>query len=172
MKKRPKTMPKGNAVGITNRVAVISAALFVLLSTMPVVAHAPASMTLDYNWDTQTLSVTISHSVSDPNSHYIQTIIIYKNDAMVHTESYTSQDSTSGGSDTFNIATVDGDVLRVWANCSISGFIEETITVSESGTTPTTAPPPPPGINSTTIILVVVVVLGLIFVLFAIMRRR
>ena len=165
-------MQKGKAVKIASHGAAIAAVLFIVLSSMPVVAHSPANMTLDYNWDTQTLSVTISHSVSDPNSHYIQTIVIYKNDVMVHTESYTSQGSTSGASDTFNIAAVDGDVLRVWANCSVSGFIERTITVNEPGTTTPTTPPPPSGINSTTIILVVVVVLGLIFVLFAIMRRR
>lgn len=161
-------MKKGKAVRIAGRVAVIAAALFIVLSSMPVAAHTPSNMSLEYDWDTQILSVDIAHVVSDPNTHHIQTIIIYQNDVMVHTESYTSQSSTSGASDTFNIPAVDGDVLRVWANCSISGFIERTITVNESGTTT----PPPPGFGPTTIILVVVVVLGLIFVLFAIMRRR
>lgn len=161
-------MQKGKSVKTAGQVAVIAAALFIVLSSMPVAAHTPSNMTLEYDWDTQTLSVDIAHPVSDPATHHIQTIIVYKNDVMVHTESYTTQSSTSGASDTFNIPAVDGDVLRVWANCSISGFIERTVTANEPGTTT----PPPPGFDSTTIILVVVVVLGLIFVLFAIMRRR
>ncbi|MFW9911362.1 MAG: hypothetical protein ACFFEU_02770 [Candidatus Thorarchaeota archaeon] len=168
MRKRSFAMPKGKAVKTAGRVAIIAAAIFIVLGSTPVVAHTPSNMTLDYDWDTQTLSITISHSVSDPNSHYIQTIIIYKNDAMVHTESYTSQESTSGVSDTFSMAAIDGDTLRVWANCSISGFIERSIIVSESGNTTL----PPPGFGPTAIILVVLVVLGLIFVLFGIMRRR
>jgi hypothetical protein len=173
MEKRTMQMQKGKEVKIASRAVVVAATLYIVLSSMPVVAHTPASMTLDYNWETQTLSVTISHSVSDPNSHYIQNITVYKNDVKVDSEAYTSQGSTSGASDTFNIAAVDGDVLRVWANCSVSGFIQDTIPVTEPGTgTTSTTTPPPTGLDSTTIIIVVVVALGLIFVLFAILRRR
>jgi hypothetical protein len=86
------------------------------------------------------------------------------------TESYTSQGSNSGASDTFNIAAVDGDVIRVWANCSISGFVEDTITINEPGTT--TTPPPPPGTDATTLILIAVVALGIVFMIVAVFMRR
>ena len=168
-------MQKGNAIRIVSRSFALAAVLFIVLSSMPVVAHSPQSMTLDYNWDTQTLSVTISHSVSDPNSHYIENITVYKNDVKVASEAYTSQGSTSGASDTFNIAAVDGDVLRVWANCSVSGFIQDSITINEPGTTsppPDGTTPPPPGFDSTALILVAVVALGIILLLVTILRRR
>jgi desulfoferrodoxin (superoxide reductase-like protein) len=174
MRKRSKEMHKGNAIRMANRSIAVAAALFIVLSSQPAVAHTPASMTLGYNWDTQVLSVTISHSVSDPNSHYIQNITIYKNDVKVDSKMYTSQGSTSAASDTFNIAAVDGDVLRVWANCSISGFIEDTTTVIEPGTTTTTdgTTTPPPWLDSTVLILGAVVALGVIFIVIAFIRRR
>ncbi|MHA2020702.1 MAG: hypothetical protein ACW96N_03245 [Candidatus Thorarchaeota archaeon] len=169
-------MHKGKAIGMASRGVVVAAALLIISSSQPVAAHTPASMTLGYNWDTQVLSVTISHAVANPNDHFIENITVYKNDVKVDSEAYTSQGSASAASDTFNIAAVDGDVLRVWANCSISGFIEDTITVTEPDTTTTTTTDgtttPPPGLDSTPIILAAVIALGVIFLVVAILRRR
>ena len=169
-------MQKGKAIRIASRGVVVAAALMIVLSSQPVVAHSPTNMTLEYNWDTQVLSVAISHTVADPNNHFIENITIYKNDVKVDSMAYTSQGSTSAASDSFNVAAVDGDVLRVWANCSVSGFIQDTITITEPGTTSTTTTdgttPPPPGLDSTVLILVAVVALGLIFLVVSIIRRR
>jgi len=169
-------MHKGNAIRIASRVVVVAAALLIVLSSLPVVAHTPTSMTLEYNWDTQVLSVTISHSVSDPNTHHIENITVYKNDVKVDSKTYTSQESTTSASDDFNIAAVDGDILRVWAECSQGGTIQRTITVTEPGTTSSTTTDgtttPPPGLDSTLIILAAVVALGLIFLVVSIFRRR
>ena len=168
-------MQKGKAIRIASRGFVVAAALMIMLSSQPVVAHTPTSMTLEYNWDTQVLSVTISHTVANPNDHFIENITIYKNDVKVDSMAYTSQGSTSAASDSFNVAAVDGDVLRVWANCSVSGFIQDTITITEPGTTSTTTTDgttPPPGLDSTVLILVAVVALGLIFLVVSIIRRR
>jgi hypothetical protein len=155
----------------------IGAILLIVLSPRPVVAHSPSSMTLGYNWDTQILSVTISHTVTDPNSHYIQNITVYKNDVIVDSRLYTSQESTTSASDTFNIAAVDGDILRVWAECSQVGTIEDTITVTEpSTTTPTTTDgtttPPPSGYELATIMIAaVIIILGVFLVIFLLRRR-
>jgi desulfoferrodoxin (superoxide reductase-like protein) len=171
-----KRMHKGKAIRIASRGVFVVAALLIMLSSQPVAAHTPTSMTLEYNWDTQVLSVTISHSVPNPNDHFIENITVYKNDVKVDSEAYTSQGSASTASDAFNIAAVDGDVLRVWANCSISGFIEDTITVTEPDTSTTTTTDgtttPPPAWDSTMIILAAVVALGLIFLVVAMIRRR
>ncbi|MFW9965970.1 MAG: hypothetical protein ACFFEA_02360 [Candidatus Thorarchaeota archaeon] len=167
----------GKALKMASCCFAIGAILLIVLSPRPVVAHTPQSMTLGYNWDTQTLSVTISHTVTDPNSHYIQNMTIYKNDVKVDSRLYTSQESTTSASDNFNIAAVDGDVIRVWAECSQVGTIEDTVTVIEpSTTTPTTTDgtttPPPLGFETTTIILAAVIVLGVILLAISVLRRR
>ncbi|MHA2041355.1 MAG: hypothetical protein ACW975_05775 [Candidatus Thorarchaeota archaeon] len=169
-------MQKGKAIRIASRGVVVAAALLIMLSSQPVVAHTPTSMTLEYDWDTQVLIVTISHTVANPNDHFIQNITVYKNDVKVDSMAYTSQGSATAASDTFNIAAIDGDVLRVWANCSVSGFIQDTITITEPSTTSTTTTDgtitPPPGLDPTVLILVTVVALGVIFLVIAIIRRR
>ncbi|MHA1864200.1 MAG: hypothetical protein ACTSWA_10570 [Candidatus Thorarchaeota archaeon] len=141
-------------------------------------AHTPAQITLEYDFDLQELTVTVSHSVSDTNTHYIYEIIVEKNSALFTTESYTSQSSTSGMSDTISIPAVDGDVLSATAKCSISGQVSGQVTVvdpsisttTSSSTTGTTSTGVP--IQMTTIILVGVIILGIVATVVRILRRR
>ena len=141
-------------------------------------AHTPAQITLEYDFDLQELTVTVSHSVSDTNTHYIYEIVVEKNSALFTTESYTSQSTTSGMSDTISVPAVDGDVLSATAKCSISGQISGQVTVvdpttsttTSTSTTDTTSTDLP--IPMTTIILVGVVVLGIFAVVLSLVRRR
>lgn len=165
------------------RVVIVSyiAILFLVISALSpkqVQAHTPSDMTLEYDADTDELSVSVSHSVSDVDSHYIEEIIIYKNDVEVGSRSYTAQDSTSGMSDTFTVQAVDGDVLKATASCSISGSVTREITVStettttettptttETTTTPTTQEPFPitliaVGIGAIAIVVILVILIG------------
>lgn len=107
--------------------------LFVLVSLIPFIAntraHSPFYIDLQYDFDTQTLDVTISHSVSDVNSHYIEEIRIWVNDVSVHNETYTSQTSTSQHLDSFNIDAADEDVIKVLAICNVSGSLTDNITI-------------------------------------------
>lgn len=144
-------------------------ALMLVVQPAPVKAHAPGSMTLEYDFDSQELTVSVSHSVSDVFTHYIYEIVIVKNSVVFTTEEYTNQSSTSGMSDDFDVPAVEGDVLQVTAKCSIAGQISNQITVTESGTTPTTTDTPIPTIL---LVTVVVLVLGFVFVVFALMKRR
>lgn len=154
-------------------------------------AHTPTDMTLDFNYDTQVLTVTVSHVVADPGSHYIETITVEVNDVEVVSRDYTSQESASQASDTFSITAFDGDVISVLAECSISGSISrdltvtapatttttatETTTTTDDGTTETTTPPPdgaPDYLILSMVIGGLIVVIGIIFVFIAIVRRR
>jgi hypothetical protein len=94
-------------------------------------AHAPSGLVLEYNFSTQTLDVTVPHSVSDVNSHYIEEIIIWVNDVEDQTETYTSQTSTSEHQDSFSVTAVHGDVIKVQATCSISGSLTDDIVVAD-----------------------------------------
>jgi hypothetical protein len=111
--------------------------LFLLLVSVSLVsyvininAHSPSTVDLQYDLDTQTLDVTISHSVSDVNSHYIEEIRIWINDVSIQNETYTSQTSTTQHQDSFNIAATDGDVIKVLAICNVSGSLTDEITVA------------------------------------------
>ncbi len=111
---------------------VIVSLLFVVASSfmlLDVQTHSPNNVTLSYDFGTQTLEVTVSHSVSDPNTHYIEQIQIWKNDVSHTIETYTSQTSASQHVDSFNIDAAHGDVLKVTATCSVSGSYTNQITV-------------------------------------------
>jgi len=140
-------------------VSVALPALIFLLLTLtilptPILAHPPAEMKLEYNFDEQTLSVTITHSVSTPESHYVKKLEIKKNADLYLTRDYTSQPTTSTFTYTYDVTVGDGDVLEATAYCSLYGSKTERITVaapspvySPSPTAPLiplpTAPPSP-----------------------------
>ena len=108
------------------------------LQASPVNAHAPSSVTLDYDFGTQVLTVEVDHGVGDVNTHYIIQIVVEKNSVEFTTRDYTVQDTTSGMSDTFDVPAVDGDVLRVIATCNAIGEHVNTIAVSDPSITITT----------------------------------
>jgi len=94
-------------------------------------AHSPSGMELDYDHEAQQLSVTITHIVGDPNSHYIENVKIWQNDNLIIDQDYTSQPTSSTFTYTYDISTIDGDVLKVNAECNRAGNIESQIVVEE-----------------------------------------
>ncbi len=96
------------------------------------IAHAPSSMELEYNFFNQKLNVTITHSVLDPNSHYVGSVEILKNNVEFITQDYTSQPSPTTFTYTYDVSAEDGDDLEVTATCSITGSITESIIVEET----------------------------------------
>lgn len=111
--------------------SIVLLGAFLLLSANSI-AHPPSSMELQYNFYIQKLNVTITHSVLDPNSHYVESVEILKNDVEYFTTDYTSQPSPTTYTYTYDVAAADGDDLEVTAMCSITGSITETLKVDES----------------------------------------
>lgn len=113
--------------------------MIIVGSYQPVIVQAdtPGPMTLEYDWESQVLTVTVIHAVTDPLTHYIYQIIVYKNGAVVETRNYSNQTSTDGVSDTFEVVAVAGDVLKATAKCNVSGQVTDEITVTNPGTTDT-----------------------------------
>lgn len=171
-------MRRGFPVARATVFAVFVVFVAATMAPVSVAAHAPSNMTLIYDWNLQELTVTISHSVADPNTHYVENITVFKNDIKIASSLYTSQESSSTASDIFAVAATDGDVLRVWAECVLGGTRENTLTVSEPTTTTTTTTnggttngdldliPP------TLLIAGVVIVLGVVMVVVRVARRR
>ena len=150
-----------------------SLVIMILIQGTPVNAHSPNSMDLSYDYVSQDLTVEVSHSVSDVNSHYIYQVVIEKNSVEVLTRDYSTQNSTSGMSATYSIAAAHGDVLRVTAKCSQSGQITDETTVVDpenTNTTPTNGDGP--WMDTTLLIAVAIVVIGVLAVVFAFLRRR
>lgn len=113
---------------------VIVSLLFVVASSfmlLDVQSHTPSNVTLSYDYGTQTLEVTVYHTVSDPNTHYIEQIQIWKNDVSQINQTYTSQTSDSQHVDSFNIDATDGDILKVTATCNVGGSYTNQITVTD-----------------------------------------
>ena len=96
-----------------------------LLSTiflaMPVLAHPPQDMVLDYNLETSELSVTITHLTPAPTVHYIFKIDIELNDEVINSEEYASQPTTDTFTYIYIVEAEFGDVITVTAYCNISG---------------------------------------------------
>ncbi len=111
-------------------VLLASITVMIAILSMPVASHPPSSMTLDYDAETETLEVDISHSVSNTDSHYIDAINIEKNGETIKEETYESQPSTSGGTYEYSIEASNGDAISVTADCSNYGDISDQIQVT------------------------------------------
>lgn len=98
-------------------------------TALKVRAHNPASILLDYNSNTEELTVTIIHGVSDPNSHYINSVYITVNGSMVLNELYTSQPTSSTFSYIYIIIANEGARIQVTATCNVGGDKTECIIV-------------------------------------------
>jgi hypothetical protein len=98
-----------------------------------VFGHPPQNMELDYDAETKILDVTITHSVSNPNDHYIYKVEIKKNDELIQTENYDNQPSSTTFTYSYSVDAVGGNVLKVTAFCSIFGDISREIIVPSNG---------------------------------------
>lgn len=88
----------------------------------PVYAHPPSDILLDYDLDSQTLQVTLVHTVSDPATHYVYRIQISLH-GNVTTYEYESQPTDSRFTYQFVLPASPGDTVEVKADCNLSGSI-------------------------------------------------
>ena len=105
-------------------------AISLLISIGNVNAHNPSNMILEYNSSTETLSVTITHTSSNMNSHYIYEVIGTVNGGQAINESYASQPSNTFTYNYIVNATSD-DIIEVTARCTQAGIITRSITVGQ-----------------------------------------
>ncbi|MEA2101554.1 MAG: hypothetical protein U9P80_03130 [Thermodesulfobacteriota bacterium] len=96
---------------------------FMAISFWPAAAyaHGPKDVELGYDLNSHTLSVTISHSASSPQKHYIKEITITKNGEFVEAHEYKSQPDPSPFTYTYNVEAKEGDILKVKAKCNYFG---------------------------------------------------
>jgi desulfoferrodoxin (superoxide reductase-like protein) len=164
-------------------IALFAAFMLVTLTYFPrsVNAHSPSGITLDYDTETNTLSVDVNHDVSNPNTHFIEKIEVYLNDVLEEERTYTSQETASSKSDTFNIEAIAGDVFKVIAYCNQFGSYEQSLVISDGTTTEetsTTTTTTPTEENGSTymplneIVLVILIGLAVAIIILIWMRKR
>ncbi|MFX1503732.1 MAG: hypothetical protein ACFFDH_22415, partial [Promethearchaeota archaeon] len=103
--------------------------ILISMTTVNTKAHNPSNMSLSYDSNTKVLSVSITHTVTNPSSHYIEYVLIRVNGSTVLNQIYTSQPSTSSFTYDYNITAGDRATIQVTASCSISGSITRSITI-------------------------------------------
>jgi len=108
-------------------IAIISV-IYITSATLNVKAHAPADVSLDYNSNTEVLTITIVHGVSS-DDHFIKFVYIRVNGSEVIDKEYTSQPTSSTFSYTYNITANEGARIQATATCSIGGDKTECIIV-------------------------------------------
>ena len=138
-------------------------------------AHSPGPITVEYNPITEILTVTVTHSTADVNSHYIYEIVVEKNSVQVDVATYTSQSETSGFTETFTITAVGGDILSATAKCSVSGQVTGQTTVPVTTTSSDTSSTSATTTDPMMIPLLIgtsIVVIGIVFVVVVVIKRR
>ena len=110
-------------------VLVIFSLVFITSTNISVKAHPPESLFIAYVTNTQTLNVTIYHSVEDTNSHYIQSVVASINGTTVLNQGYTSQPDPIVFSYVYSITAVNGDIIQAVATCNVGGSLSACIVV-------------------------------------------
>ena len=114
---------------------IISIVFLMMFAVCPIKAkaHRPGSVTVNYNADTKVLSVTISHSVSNPEKHYVDKVKISLNGVLIKTFEYTSQPDNSTFVYQYSIEAKGGDELEVRAECNYFGSRTAKLIVGTAG---------------------------------------
>ncbi|MFW9966942.1 MAG: hypothetical protein ACFFEA_07295 [Candidatus Thorarchaeota archaeon] len=137
---------------------IILFALLAAFGSPPLVRADPIDqILLNYEQDTQTLFVNVTHDVPNPGNDYIELIEIFRNGLFQFNRTYPEQEFNFGRNDTFTISASSGDNLTVTATCSRGDSLSKWIIVGGSSTTTggttttptqteteTTTPPPEP----------------------------
>jgi hypothetical protein len=108
----------------------------VVLAPTTAEAHNPTDVTMEYDFWEDEVYLYIIHEVSNPETHYISSISILRNDMPVASRYYDHQNDTWGMSDTFDVTAFAGDNLTAYIHCSEGGYAWTSLIVSEPTTEP------------------------------------
>jgi desulfoferrodoxin (superoxide reductase-like protein) len=93
-------------------------------------ADAPKDVTIKYDSNSQTLTVTITHKSSFPSFHHIKNVEVKKNSALVNSNNYDTQPKEVPFTYTYKVAAALGDKLEATATCNLSGSKTATLSVA------------------------------------------
>ncbi|MDD1663725.1 MAG: hypothetical protein LUQ32_00060 [Methanomicrobiales archaeon] len=137
-------------------VALLLLGVFLLPQGSP--AHPPSDLQLAFDEGARVLSVTITHPVADPATHYVKRVLVTAGGSTLSEHAYTSQPA-SPFTYSYPLPPSAAGEIQVVAECSIQGSATRSLQVPEGppagspapGTTVpgratlTVTPPSPPG---------------------------
>jgi len=94
-----------------------------------VFAHAPKSVDITVSVSEKNIAVSIVHSVSNPNSHYVKRVEVTLNDKKIIEQTFSLQEGNSQEA-IYHIPSLKmSDTVTAEAFCNISGSQKKTIIV-------------------------------------------
>jgi hypothetical protein len=111
--------------------SLINGFLILIWISPNIMSHSPYDLELNYDVAEEVLSADFSHSVSEPNSHYIELVLIKVNGDLVINKSYENQPSSDPFTYKYDITANDGDNIEVFASCNQGGNITQSLIVDE-----------------------------------------
>lgn len=127
------------------RVPVILALLAAaLVLVMPVSAHNPTDIQVSYDPGTEKLSVTVTHPVDDPTTHFVNKVQVRQNGRTISDPDYKSQPEKTTFTYTYDVKAAPGDTIWVLTTCNRGGSLEKRydIPVPSTATAVPRAPAP------------------------------
>lgn len=130
--------------------AVLLLALAACILASPVAAHSPADMDIWFDPSAAKIFITVTHRVDDPQTHYLKTVRVKLNGAVISDPDYKSQPNDNMFTLSYDVNAHTGDVIDVTAICSRGGTLAKSHTIPEpvrvvtSPQVPSTYVKPPP----------------------------
>jgi len=118
-------------LGLAIAVMMILASATVLFSAGTVEAHAPSDVTIDYDIEEEELTVDITHSVGDPQTHYIENVVVEVDGTEEIDEEYEEQPDDTSFQYTYDLVVEPGSTIEVTAYCNQGGSGSDTYEVEE-----------------------------------------
>jgi len=109
-----------------------------LAMTQGAMAHAPSDIDVNFNAGTRVLSVTITHQVADPATHFVKEVKIRQASTTFSESKYTSQPSPDTFTYSYPIPADITGIIEVKAECVLGG--EKTKALAISTFTPPSTP--------------------------------
>lgn len=101
-----------------------------LLASTTAFAHPPSDIKIQFDPVTKTLTATIKHRVSNPNSHYVHKVDIGLNGKEIQMLPFKKQETVTAQTISFVIPEAKkGDTLSVEGYCNLSGKLEKEIKI-------------------------------------------
>ena len=130
------TGPARGSLRVPVILALLAAALVLV---MPVSAHNPTDIQVSYDPGTEKLSVTVTHPVDDPTTHFVNKVQVRQNGRTISDPDYKSQPEKTTFTYTYDVKAAPGDTIWVLTTCNRGGSLEKKYDIPAPPTL-TTAP--------------------------------
>lgn len=110
-------------------VVLILAGVTGLFTAGTVEAHSPSEVSIDYDMEEDELTVDITHSVEDPQDHYIENVVVEVDEETEIDEDYDEQPDDTSFQYTYDLAAESGSTIEVTAYCNQEGSGSDTYEV-------------------------------------------